>query len=69
MWAYASIPSVREILLVRSTEIAAELLCRQADGSWPDQPELVDGGAEVALAGIGYRAPLREFYEDTHLGR
>jgi Uma2 family endonuclease len=69
VWAYASIPSVREILLVRSTEIAAELLCRQADGSWPDQPELVDGTAEIALAGIGYRAPLREFYEDTHLGR
>jgi len=69
VWAYASIPSVREILLVRSTEIAAELLRRQADGSWPDQPELVDGRAELALTGIGYRAPLREFYSGTHLTR
>ena len=37
VWAYASIPSVQEILLLRSTEIAAELLRRQADGNWPEQ--------------------------------
>lgn len=39
VWAYCSIPSVREILLVRSTEIAGELLCRSPDGNWPDRPE------------------------------
>lgn len=35
VWAYASIPSVREILLVQSTSIGVELLRREQDGSWP----------------------------------
>ena len=69
VWAYASIPSVREILLVRSTEIAAELLCRQADGNWPAQPQMIEGGADFALDSIGFRARLGDFYEDTHLRR
>jgi Uma2 family endonuclease len=69
VWAYASIPSVREILLVRSTEIAAELLRRQADGTWPEQPEMIEGAGELALDSIGFRAKLGEFYEDTHLRR
>jgi Uma2 family endonuclease len=69
VWAYSSIPSVHEILLVRSTEIAAELLCRQADGNWPEQPELIEGDGEVSLGSIGFRAPLSVFYEDTHLRR
>lgn len=69
VWAYASIPSVSEILLVRSTEIAAELLRRQADGTWPGQPEMIEGAGELLLASIGFRAMLGEFYEDTHLRR
>jgi Uma2 family endonuclease len=69
VWAYASIPSVQEILLVRSTEIAAELLRRQADGDWPAQPQIIEGGAEIALDSIGFRANLGDFYEDTHLRR
>src|SRR6202521_3711792 len=69
VWAYASIPSVREILLVRSTEIAAELLRRQADGDWPAQPQMIEGGADLALDSIGFRAKLGDFYEDTHLRR
>jgi hypothetical protein len=60
---------VREILLVRSTEIAAELLHRQADGTWPEQPETIESAGEIALDSIGFRAKLGEFYEDTHLRR
>jgi Uma2 family endonuclease len=69
VWAYASIPSVQEILLVRSTEIAAELLRRQAGGDWPAQPLMIEGGADIALDSIGFRAKLGDFYEDTHLRR
>jgi len=69
VWTYASIPSVQEILLVRSTEIAAELLRRQADGNWPAQPQTLEGGADIALDSIGFRAKLGDFYEDTHLRR
>jgi hypothetical protein len=37
VWAYISIPSVREILVVRSDEIAASLLRRETDGTWPER--------------------------------
>ncbi len=67
VWAYASIPSVREILLVRSTEIAAELFRRQADGNWPEEPQSVENAGELRLESVGFRAPLSAFYEDTHL--
>ena len=67
VWAYATIPSLREILLVRSTEIAAELLRRQEDGSWPEQPRLVAENDAVDLDSIGFSASPAIFYEDTHL--
>ncbi len=67
VWAFASIPSVREILLVRSADIGAELFRREADGSWPEQPGLIGETGELALDSIGFRAPLGAFYDDTHL--
>ncbi len=69
VWAYTTIPSIHEILLVRSTDIAAELFRRQSDGTWPEQPELIGGEGECALDSIGFRSPLAGFYEDTHLRR
>lgn len=69
VWAYATIPSVREILLVRSTDIGAELLRRQDDGSWPEQPELIGEIGELALDSIAFHSPLAAFYDDTHLRR
>jgi Uma2 family endonuclease len=67
VWAYATIPSVCEILLVRSTQVAAELLHRQPDGSWPAQPRKIDREDEVSLDSISFAAPLIDFYDDTHL--
>jgi Uma2 family endonuclease len=67
VWAYASIPSVQEILLVRSTEIAGELIRRLPDGSWPERPERIAEPAELMLESIGFAGPFSEFYEDTHL--
>lgn len=69
VWAYATIPAVREILLVRSTDIGAELLRRQDDGTWPEQPELIGETGELALDSIAFRSPLAAFYDDTHLRR
>lgn len=69
VWAFATIPSVGEILLVRSTDVGAELFRRQDDGSWPAQPELIGEAGEVVLTSIDFRRPLGAFYEDTHLRR
>jgi Uma2 family endonuclease len=69
VWAYTTIPSVREIVLVRSTDIGAELLRRNDDRNWPEQPELIGETAEIRLDSIDFAAPLGAFYEDTHLRR
>jgi hypothetical protein len=39
--AYTTSPTVAEIVVLRTTSIAAEVLRRQPDGSWPEQPEIV----------------------------
>jgi Uma2 family endonuclease len=69
VWAYTTIPSLREILLVRSTEIAAELLRRQADGGWPAQPQMIGPTEAIALDSIGFGCALEEIYLETPLVR
>jgi Uma2 family endonuclease len=68
IWAYTTIPSVREILAVRSTRIEAELLRREPDGSWPGQPVILGPGDTLTLASIDFVAPLRALYRTTVLG-
>lgn len=66
VWAYASIPSVREILVLHTVTMRADLLRRGPDGVWPASPaELKDG--ELALESVGFRAPLAACYRTTAL--
>jgi Uma2 family endonuclease len=67
VWAYTTIPSVAEILLVASAGVEAELLRRGPDGSWPEAPVFIGAEDDVELASIGFRAPLRGFYRTTDL--
>ncbi len=69
VWAYATIPTVREILLIRSTRIAAELLRRGADGSWPSNPLPIESDAALFLGSLDFSCPLPAIYENTHLAR
>ncbi|MGA8760361.1 MAG: Uma2 family endonuclease [Stellaceae bacterium] len=65
VWAYTTIPSVREILLVRSTHIAAELIRRQSDGGWPVNPLPIGEQDRFSLDSIGFECPLAEVYAGT----
>ncbi|MGA3399243.1 MAG: hypothetical protein ABSC95_08480 [Acetobacteraceae bacterium] len=56
-----------EILAVHSTRIEAELLCRQPDGSWPNEPQIIGPDGTLALRGIGYSVPLATLYRTTTL--
>ncbi|HEY0836339.1 MAG TPA: Uma2 family endonuclease [Azospirillum sp.] len=67
VYACATIPSVREILLLRSTRVGAELFRRQADGAWPAEALAVDPGDAVTLESIGFHGRLLDFYDGTHL--
>lgn len=68
LWAYASIPSVQEILFVQSTRVGAELH-RRCNGDWPTEPIIIGPDDELVLVSIGYRVPLIQVYARTKLVR
>lgn len=67
VWAYTTIPSVQEILIVKTATIGAEILRRAADGSWPDRPSPIDAGGDLALESIAFRVALSALYRTTRL--
>lgn len=67
VWAYATIPSVHEIVLISSTSISAEIFRRNADGTWPPDPLLLKDGAELGLDSIGMVIPLQAAYRTSSL--
>jgi Uma2 family endonuclease len=69
VWTYVSIPSVQEVLVLRSATIAADLLRRRADGTWPEEPLQIGRDDTVHLACIGITLPLAEVYRRTYLAR
>jgi len=68
VWAYTTIPSVLEVLVLRTVFIGAELLRRLSDGTWPKEPERITEG-DLVLDSIGLRTPLRDLYRRTPLWR
>lgn len=69
VWTYTTLPSVREILVLWTARVGAELLRRQADGSWPESPLVIKADDMLRLESIGYEASLRTLYAGTHLVR
>ena len=67
VWAYCTIPSVTEILVLASTRIEAQLLRRGADGHWPPDPTKIEAEGTLSLDSIGYTMSLKEIYEGTYL--
>ena len=67
VWAYCTIPSVKEILIVSSTRIEAELLRRDAQGDWPPDAVTIAADATLSLDSIGLEVPLAEVYAGTYL--
>ena len=67
VWAYCTIPSVREIAVVHSTRVFAEVLRRGPDGHWPEDPEEIGPGGTLSFESIGLRCSLSEAYAQTHL--
>ena len=68
VWAYTTIPSVQEILIVQSTRVEAELLRRAGDGSWPDRTQKFGATDQVYLSSLDLRFQLRSAYATTSLG-
>lgn len=67
VWAHTTIPSVAEILIVRSSRIEAELLRRQPDGHWPAEAMALNAGETLTLDSIGLSVTLDALYATTSL--
>ena len=68
VWAYTTIPSVQEIIVLRTVSIGADLLRRGKDGGWPREPDHITEG-ELVLESIGMRTGLVDLYRGTRLRR
>jgi Uma2 family endonuclease len=68
VWAFATIPSLREILILSSTVIRAALLRRDSDGNWPAAATVIEDG-DLTLDSIDFTVPLAEIYRTTRLAR
>ena len=67
VWAFSTIGSVAEIVIIDSVRIAAEVLRRKPDGGWPDDAELLGADDTLRLDAIGFAAPLRAAYRGSGL--
>ncbi|MDX2289038.1 MAG: Uma2 family endonuclease [Hyphomicrobiaceae bacterium] len=67
--AVAGLISLKEILVVQSTRVEAEVYRRRADGGWPDEPNVVvrELGGSLRLESIDLDLALTEIYWQTHL--
>ena len=69
IWAYTTMPSVREIVAVRSTRMEVELLRRDAEGNWPALPVIVRPPDALELTSIGFAMAVAELYRTARLAR
>ena len=67
VWTYLTIPTVMEVLVVSSSSIEAELLRRNADGTWPEVPARIKAEDALTLDSIGFSVPLVALYRTTTL--
>jgi Uma2 family endonuclease len=65
--AFTSIPSLMEIVIVHGSRIAAEVLRRRADGTWPDQPDFLGPDDALRLNSVDFSAPLADAYRTAGL--
>jgi Uma2 family endonuclease len=63
VWTYTSVPSVKDILILRTDIMIGDLVSRLPDGSWPDQPSRLD--SDIILDSIGFRVALQDVYART----
>jgi len=66
VWAFTTIPSLREILILSSTAVRAELLRRGSDGNWPAASTVIEDG-DLILDSINLTLPLPAIYRTTRL--
>jgi Uma2 family endonuclease len=67
IWACATIPTVREFLIVDSEHVHAQIFTKDAAGVWPQDPVIVEASATIRLDSIDASFPIAEIYAGTYL--
>ena len=67
VYAYQTIPSVQEILVLNSRTIAGTLHRRDGQGEWPDDPDELGAQSTVELRCIDLKVALAAFYGSSGL--
>lgn len=67
VYAYQTIPSVQEILVLNSRKVAGTLHRRDGQGEWPDDPDELDAQSTVELRCIDLKIALAAFYGSSGL--
>lgn len=64
---YMTVPSVREIAIIHSTRVFAELLVRDADGAWPNDPVALKGRDTLLFDSLAFEMKVAAAYLGTYL--
>ena len=67
--AYATLSSVREIVVVHTSRIEAEVYRREPTGQWPANAILVERGGQLHLRSIGLICSIDDVYANTWMTR
>ena len=69
VWAYATLPSVQEIVVLHSTRVLAEVHRRDPAGAWLPDPEYCGSGERLRLASVDLDCAVEDAYRGTWLLR
>lgn len=65
--AYATLPTIIELVVVHSEHMTVELLHKGADHVWPANPTMTEGAASITLSSIDMVLSLADIYAGTHM--
>ena len=69
VWAYATLPSVQEIVVLHSTRVLAEVHRRDPAGAWLPDPAYSGLGERLSLASVELDGAVEDAYRSTWLLR
>ena len=67
VWAYATIPSVREIVVVSTSRMEVEVYRRDEGGAWPPEPDVIKRGGRLEVRAVGLLCAVERVYRGTWL--
>lgn len=65
--ACATVPSVKEIVVLNSERLRAEVFRKDQAGNWPEESEVLALGDKLRLASLDAEIELNEVYANTYM--